>query len=103
MEQQKTNQERGRKRLRSKTKAILDSQPSKAPGQDQEVREFLGPDTPEQHASANDQSAQQGVSNRPANEEHPFPASGEPPAEPAAEPAADTSVPQQQGGNRGGV
>jgi hypothetical protein len=105
MEQKSTNQERGRKRLRSKTKAILDKQPSKAPGQDQNTEAFLGGPAahhPPQVAKANDET--QGVSNRPANEENPFPhGEVERDRNREAEPAEDQPLPQQQGGNRGGV
>jgi hypothetical protein len=103
MEQQKTNQERGRKRLRGKTKAILDNQPSKAPGQDQDVREFVGPEA--ERDTAYDENAQQGVSNRPANQEHAFPESNNPAPDPRTTERAteEPSVPQQQGGNRGNV
>jgi hypothetical protein len=105
MEQKKPNQERGKKRLRGKTKAIIDSQPSKAPGQDQEVKELLGSTDANRAATAADSgSGKQGISNRPAREEHAFPEPGAPAAEPSATPAeSDATVPQQQGGNRGGV
>ena len=42
MAQQSSNQERGKKRPRSKTKAVIEKQPSKAPGQDQDVTAASG-------------------------------------------------------------
>ena len=110
MEQHKTNQERGRKRLRGRTKAILDNQPSKAPGQDQEVKELLGPHDVDRRGTAADKSTHQrsadqdgtaqGISNRPGRDEHAFPEAATPASD---SDSADPSVPQQQGGNRGGV
>lgn len=100
MERKSSNQERGRKRLRGKTKAIIDSQPSKAPGQDQEVKEFLGPTDSGALATASDRSgSQQGISNRPAREER-----ASPDNQSAAQPVeSDPTIPHQQSGNRGGV
>ena len=98
MAQQSSNQERGKKRPRSKTKAVIEKQPSKAPGQDQDVTAASG-SIDRSETEADGSSATQGISNRPANEEHAF-ANPNPPE--AAE-TNDPAVPQQQGGNRGGV
>jgi hypothetical protein len=57
--------------------------------------------TPPRH-QADDVEGTQGISNRPANEEHAFPEdSSETPHDDATESVEDT--PKQQGGNRGSV
>ena len=94
--QDNQKQERGRKRQGASRKSIDDSTPSKAPRQ--ETRELIGSGERTERSYARD-STQQGISNRPASEEHAFPAS-QPDAE---EQSADTIVPQQQGGNKGQV
>ena len=86
MEQKKNNQERG--------------EPSKAPRQDEDGREFVGradPETPKYNSIG-----EQGISNRPAEVEHAFPDSDETLSEPLT-PDSVESTPKQQGGNRGGV
>ena len=62
-----TNQEHN-----SEKHGTFPDQPSKAPGQDQDGREFVGSAQPERH-HADDPSERQGISNRPAAEEHAFP------------------------------
>jgi hypothetical protein len=76
-------------------------QPSKAPGQDQDTREFISSPQPER-SRADERSGQQGISNRPAGEEHALPDSDGPQVDNAAG-NVDTAVPEQQGGNRGGA
>jgi len=98
MAQQKSNQERGKKRLRGKTKAVLENQPSKAPAQDEDVSTATA-SIDRSATEADGSKSTQGISNRPANEEHAF-ANPNPPE--SAE-TNDPEVPQQQGGNRGGV
>ena len=71
MARQNINQERGKKRLRGKTKAVLEKQPSKAPGEDQDVTAASAP-IDRSETEADGSSSRQGISNRPANEEHAF-------------------------------
>lgn len=102
MEQKKTNQERGRK-TRGQSKALDDNQPSRAPRQDEDGRELIGSPRPVTD-EADGQSDKQGISNRPAREEHAFPESKGPDGRETEEAGGVASgVPQQQGGNRGGV
>ena len=100
MEQKKNNQERARKY--GGTSSYVDTgEPSKAPRQDEDGREFVGPsevDPPRVYKN----SDEQGISNRPANAEHAFPESAEPSNMPDAADSVDTA-PKQQGGNRGHV
>jgi len=98
MAQQKSNQERGKKRLRSKTSAVIEKQPSKAPGQDQDLN-ATSHSIDRSKTAADGSSSRQGISNRPAKEEHAF-ANPNPPDAAATN---DPAVPQQQGGNKGGV
>src|SRR5947208_1946100 len=100
MEQKKTNQERGRKYGGSLSFVDI-GQPSKAPRQDEDGKELMGSD---RHApgTADADSALQGVSNRPAREEHAFPDSGG--ADPESSPRDSVETGSKQvGGNRGGV
>ena len=99
MEQKTVNQERGRKYGGSSS--FVDSgAPSKAPRQDEDGRDVVGSSQRNiQHADGS--SPNQGISNRPANEEHAFPD-----ADPTIEPAAPESIEtdsKQVGGNRGRV
>jgi len=99
MEQKKMNQERGRKYGGSSSFVDV-GQPSRAPRQDEEGKDTVGSETHEPGPSDGD-SPLQGISNRPANEEHAFPES-----EKAAESTAPDSVEtdsKQLGGNRGRV
>jgi hypothetical protein len=100
MEQKKNNQERARKY--GGTSSYVDSRvPSKAPRQDENASEFVGPSDPDQTRAYNS-SDEQGISNRPAKAEHAFPESGDSRTEPDAPPSVETA-PKQQGGNRGNV
>lgn len=100
MEQKKNNQQRSRKY--GGTSSFVDgSEPSKAPRQDEDGREFIGSSERDQPPAYNNDETQ-GVSNRPANAEHAFPESGEAPTEPEARESVD-ATPKQLGGNRGGV
>jgi hypothetical protein len=95
MEQRKTNQEHGKK---ESSKRWLSDQPSRAPVQDENPREFV--DTRHTAPGRADRNSDlQGVSNRPANVEHAFP---EPNQTTEAGPE-EGFAPEQQGGNRGGV
>src|SRR5688572_20335133 len=100
MEQKKTNQERGRKYGGSS--AFVDvGQPSRAPRQDEDGKDAVGAASRE-IGPADGDSPNQGISNRPARDEHAFPDS----EEHASEPEAIESVedgPKQVGGNRGRV
>ena len=96
MVQRKANQERSRK-YGGSSSFVNTAEPSKAPLQDEDGREpidTIGVDR------QYDYNSKQGISNRPAKEEHAFPES-----EPDSEVDAATSVatPKQLGGNRGGV
>jgi hypothetical protein len=100
MEQKKANQERGRK-YGGSSSFVDTRQPSKAPRQDEDGKELIGSgrlDT----ARADGDSPKQGISNRPANEEHAFPDSGEPETDSVVAGSVE-SAPKQVGGNRGGV
>jgi hypothetical protein len=97
MEQRKINQERSRK-YGGSSSFVDTGAPSKAPRQDEDGREAsntVGVDR------QYDDDSKQGISNRPAQEEHAFPES-EPGAE-ADSPASVDSTPKQVGGDRGGV
>src|SRR4051812_47467488 len=100
MEQKKTNQERGRKYGGSSSFVDI-GQPSRAPRQDEDGRDVVGSD---QHAPglADGDSPLQGISNRPAREEHAFPKPGRPDPESTAPDSVETG-PKQLGGNRGRV
>jgi hypothetical protein len=99
MEQKKNNQEGARKY--GGTSSYVDTgEPSKAPRQDEDAREFIGPSDANQVRAYSD-SDEQGISNRPAKSEHAFPES-ETRTEPDAPDSVETT-PKQQGGNRGNV
>ena len=100
MEQKKTNQERGRK-YGGSSSFVDAGEPSKAPRQDEDGRDFVGPSDPDQTPKYNS-IGEQGISNRPAEVEHAFPESDEAEAEPDA-PDSVESTPKQLGGNRGRV
>src|SRR5687767_13933355 len=100
MEQKKNNQERARKY--GGTSSYVDAgEPSKAPRQDEDAREFVGPSDPD-YVRAYNSSDEQGISNRPAKAEHAFPESEESRTESDAPDSVETT-PKQQGGNRGNV
>jgi hypothetical protein len=98
MEQQSKNQERSRKSGLSATPND-EIQPSKAPRQDEQGQELKGSTRYEPHQVVA-QSDEQGISNRPVNEEHAFPETDVPAEESTESVEID---PKQQGGNRGGV
>ena len=100
MEQKKNNQERTRKYGGSSSYVDM-GEPSRAPRQDEDGRDLMGPSDTDQTPSY-DTSDRQGVSNRPANVEHAFPESDESPNEPDARESVE-ETPKQLGGNRGGV
>src|SRR5688572_33464808 len=100
MEQKKTNQERGRKYGGSSSFVDV-GQPSRAPRQDEDGKEVVGSDEYEPGPADGD-SALQGISNRPAKEEHAFPESGVAETETIATESVETG-PKQVGGNRGRV
>jgi hypothetical protein len=98
MAKNKANQERSRKY--GGTSSFVDKgQPSRAPRQDE------GPDTApaptREHGQADGNSPQQGISNRPAREEHAFPDADAPDSQ--AAPEGVDKGPKQVGGNRGQV
>jgi hypothetical protein len=95
----KKNQERGRKYGGSSS--FVDSgQPSKAPRQDEQGEEAVGP-IKRDVGPADGSSPKQGISNRPAKDEHAFPDSERSDAE--VGPDSVDEGPKQVGGNRGQV
>ena len=99
MEQHKTNQERTRKSVGSSS--FLDTgEPSRAPRQDEDGRDFVGPSQPDETPKYNS-IGEQGISNRLAEEEHAFPESDQSP-EPDSADSVETT-PKQLGRNRGQV
>jgi len=100
MKQKKTNQERGRK-YGGSSSFVDAGQPSRAPRQDEHGEEALGSDNYEPGAADAD-SPLQGISNRPAKEEHAFPDSDVADPQPTAPDSVETG-PKQVGGNRGRV
>jgi hypothetical protein len=100
MEQKKPNQERGRKYGGSSSFVDV-GQPSRAPRQDEDGKDLVGVDKHDPGPADGDSSLQ-GISNRPANEEHAFPESDEGDRESVAPDSIETS-PKQVGGNRGRV
>ena len=75
MAQKKNNQERGRK-YGGSSSFVDTGEPSKAPRQDEDGRQFVGPSDSEQTPKYNS-IGEQGISNRPAEVEHAFPESDE--------------------------
>jgi hypothetical protein len=100
MEQKKTNQERGRKYGGSSSFVDI-GQPSRAPRQDEDGKEVVGSDEYETGPADGD-SALQGISNRPAKDEHAFPESDVANPESTAPDSVETDS-KQVGGNRGRV
>jgi hypothetical protein len=74
-------------------------EPSKAPRQDEDGSEPLEAIRAERQYD--DDADTQGISNRPARDEHAFPESG--PGPDAETPTSVDATPKQVGGNRGGV
>jgi hypothetical protein len=99
MKQKTPNQERGRKYGGSSSFVDV-GQPSRAPRQDEDGQETIG-STERGSGVADLNSPKQGISNRPAKDEHAFPDSDEPDSERA--PESVDEGPKQVGGNRGGV
>ena len=99
MAKNNTNREAGRKYAGSSS--FTDAgQPSKAPRQDEDGRELAGSTRYAPHA-VDEQSSDQGISNRPVKEEHAFPPADKSAGTPPEENAGPTTT--QQGGNRGRV
>jgi len=101
MEQKKSSQERSRK-YGGSSSFVDTGEPSKAPRQDEDARDFVGPSDPEQTPKYNT-IGEQGISNRLAEEEHAFPESDEQRPEPAGPDNSVETTPKQQGGGRGAV
>jgi hypothetical protein len=97
MEQKKKNQERGRK-YGGSSSFVDAGEPSRAP-QDEEGNDVVGSERHEP-GPADGNSPLQGISNRPANEEHAF---AEPETANSAAPDSDETDSKQVGGNRGRV
>ena len=95
----KTNQERGRKYGGSSSFVDM-GQPSRAPRQDEEGEETVG-SANRRFGPADGASSQQGISNRPAKDEHAFP--DPPESDSLAVPDTVDDAPKQVGGNRGQV
>ena len=100
MEQKKNNQERTRK-YGGSSSFVSTGEPSKAPRQDEDAREFVGPSDVEPDHKYNS-IGEQGISNRLAEEEHACPESDEPGPESDTPDSVETT-PKQLGGNRGRV
>lgn len=99
MKKSATNQERSRKGPGSSS--FVDAgQPSRAPRQDEEEQEGSASASREV-GPADGNSTKQGISNRPARDEHAFPDSDESDAQ--AIPDSVDREPKQVGGNRGQV
>ena len=99
MEKKKTNQERSRK-YGGSSSFVDAGQPSRAPRQDESGEETIG-STHRGFGPADGDSAEQGISNRPAKEEHAFPDNDASDSQSAPESVED--APKQVGGNRGRV
>lgn len=99
MDKSPTNQKRSRKY--SGSSSFVDvGQPSRAPRQDEADQEVVG-SARREVGPADGNSTQQGISNRPAKDEHAFPAGDEPEPRPVRDSVDDG--PKQVGGNRGRV
>ena len=99
MKKNTTNQERGRK-YGGSSSFVDTGQPSRAPRQDEEGQESIG-STQRRVGPADGESPKQGISNRPANEEHAFPDADESDSQDSSDSVED--APKQVGGNRGRV
>jgi hypothetical protein len=97
MENDKT-QERGRK-YGGSSSFVEQGQPSRAPRQDEQGEGAAG-STRREVGPADGTSPKQGISNRPAKDEHAFPDSG---PDSQAIPDSVDDAPKQVGGNRGQV
>jgi hypothetical protein len=99
MAKNKTNQQRGRK-YGGSSSFVDKGQPSRAPRQDEEGQD-VNSSTTRDLLRADATGSQQGISNRPAKDEHAFPDSDESDSQAAGDSVDDT--PKQVGGNRGQV
>jgi hypothetical protein len=99
MDKNKTNQERGRK-YGGSSSFVDAGQPSRAPRQDEEGQDTIGSTRPG-FGPADGDSPKQGISNRPAREEHAFPGADESDSQDG--PDSIEHTPKQVGGNRGRV
>jgi hypothetical protein len=99
MENNKTNQERGRE-YGGSSSFVDRGQPSRAPRQDEQGEEPVGSSSRDV-GPADGTSPKQGISNRPAKDEHAFPDSDE--SDSQAIPYSVDDGPKQVGGNRGQV
>ena len=99
MEKNNTNQQRGRKYGGSSSFVDM-GQPSRAPRQDEEGEETIG-SARRGVGPADGASPQQGISNRPAKDEHAFPDSDASDSQAVSDSVDDG--PKQVGGNRGQV
>jgi len=99
MDKNRPTQERGRK-YGGSSSFVDAGQPSRAPRQDEEGQDAIGSASREV-GPADGSSTQQGISNRPAKDEHAFPnADG---SDSEAVPESVDDGPKQVGGNRGQV
>jgi hypothetical protein len=98
MEKNKTNQQRGRK-YGGSSSFVDRGQPSRAPRQDEEGQDVNSSTTRDLLRA--DATGSQGISNRPAKDEHAFPDSDESDSQAAGDSVDDK--PKQVGGNRGQV
>jgi hypothetical protein len=99
MTKNNTNQERGRK-YGGSSSFVDQGQPSRAPRQDEQGEDSVG--SASRGAVPGDAtSSLQGISNRPAKEEHAFPAPDDSESQDA--PDSVDQGPKQVGGNRGQV
>ena len=96
-----TNQERSRK-YGGSSSFVDAGEPSRAPRQDEEGEELVG-SVSREPGPANLNSSQQGISNRPAKDEHAFPDAEPDQSDAQANPAPVDDGPKQVGGNRGRV
>ena len=94
-----TNQKRSRK-YGGSSSFVDGGQPSRAPRQDEDGQETIG-SASRKVGPADANSTQQGISNRPAKDEHAFPGSDDSDSEAAPESVDDG--PKQVGGNRSQV
>jgi hypothetical protein len=99
MENSKANQERGRKDGGSSSFVDM-GQPSRAPRQEEEAEENVG-SANRGVGPADGSSSKQGISNRPAKDEHAFPQAEDSDSETV--PDSVDKEPKQVGGNRGQV
>jgi hypothetical protein len=96
-----TNQERGRK-YGGSSSFVDAGQPSRAPRQDEDGSEAAGSKA-RQPGPADGDSPLQGISNRPANEEHAFPEPDTPGESTEEDRDSVEGDSKQLGGNRGRV